>query len=83
MDPEEFNAGGGGLEATEIANVPISPSIKETMRLQRHRIAGDQATIAEGAAERDRLRTRISNLESQLQAVADGVDPGFILNQIR
>lgn len=53
------------------------------MRLQRHRIAGDQATIAEGAAERDRLRTRISNLESQLQAVADGVDPGFILNQIR
>jgi cell division protein FtsB len=53
------------------------------MRLQQHRIARDQATIAEGAAERDRLRTRISNLESQLQAVADGVDPGFILNQIR
>ena len=83
MNPEELNAGGGGLEPAEMADVPKSPSIRETMRLYQDRITRDQTTIAEGAAERDRLRTRISNLEDQLQAVADGVDPGVILNQTR
>lgn len=57
--------------------------LQSILKILTKQVDRDQETIAQDAAEQERFRARMQNLERQLQAIAEVVDQTTNLNQRR